>query len=317
LISDFSSAGSADKIEIDYTKNPLCQSASVFPGDNMKAPTFAYQRAESVAAACALLAKHAGNARILAGGQSLIPTLNLRLSQPDLLIDISQLSELRGIRVTDDEMVIGALTRHADIEKSAEVHRLFPVLANAAAHIAHPAIRNRGTMGGSIALADPAAEWPAASLAFDMSFTLASERGDRVVKADGFYKGLYETILGADEVLKSIHIPLPVAGAQTAFGELTRRSGDYAIAGAFVNTRKTGGKLGGTRIAFFGVSGQPMLARGAMAALDGTGGDAAAVAAAQACLEQDLDPIADLYNTRATKLHLSRVLLGRLVAQLG
>ena len=282
----------------------------------MKAPPFAYQRAESMAAACALLAQHTGNARILAGGQSLIPTLNLRLSQPELLIDISQLTELRGIRVTGQEMVIGALTRHAEIEKSAEVRRLFPALANAASHIAHPAIRNRGTMGGSIALADPAAEWPAASLAFDMSITLVSTRGERVVKADGFYKGLYETTLAPDEMLKSIHIPLPVAATQTSFGELTRRSGDYAIAGAFVTTQKNGGKLAGTRVAFFGVSGQPMLAPGAMAALDGTTGDAAAVSAAQACLEHDLDPIADLYNSRATKLHLSRVLLGRLVAQL-
>ena len=283
----------------------------------MKAPPFAYQRAESMAAACALLAQHTGNARILAGGQSLIPTLNLRLSQPDLLIDISQLTELRGIRVTDKEMVIGALTRHADIEKSAEVRRLFPALANAASHIAHPAIRNRGTMGGSLALADPAAEWPAASLAFDMSFTLASTRGERVVQADGFFKGLYETVLAPDEMLKSIHIPLPQADSQTSFGELTRRSGDYAIAGAFVTTQRSGGKLSNTRIAFFGVSGQPMLARGAMAALDGTTGDIAAVVAAQSCLEQDLDPIADLYHTRATKLHLSRVLLARLVAQLG
>ena len=104
----------------------------------MKAPPFAYQRAESMAAACALLAQHTGNARILAGGQSVIPTLNLRLSQPELLIDISQLTELRGIRVTDKEMMIGALTRHADIERSAEVRRLFPALTNAASHIAHP-----------------------------------------------------------------------------------------------------------------------------------------------------------------------------------
>ena len=282
----------------------------------MKAPSFAYERAESLARACALLHQHAGNARILAGGQSLIPALNLRLSQPDLLIDISQLNELRHITVTATELVIGALTRHADIERSAEVKRLFPVLTQAAAHIAHPAIRNRGTMGGSIALADPAAEWPAAALALDMSLTLASERGERRVPADGFFKGIYETGMAQDEMLKSIHIPLPAAGACSAFGELTRRSGDYAITGAFVSARKTGATLSGTRIAFFGVAGQPLLARGAMKALDGTPGDAAAVTRAQACLAADLDPIADLYNSPATKLHLSRVLLARLVAQL-
>ena len=286
----------------------------------MKAPSFAYQRAESLERACALLAQHGSGARILAGGQSLIPTLNLRLSQPDLLIDISQLSALRGIRIEGTEMVLGALTRHADIERSALVKQHFPALAEAAAQIAHPAIRNRGTLGGSIALADPAAEWPAAALAFDMSLTLASNQGERRVKADGFFTALFETGMAADEVLKSVHITLPAAGSCASFGELTRRSGDYAIAGAFINTRKSGGKLGGklseTRVAFFGVSTKPVLARGAMAALNGTSGDAAASATAQACLEKDLNVIADLYNRPATKLHLSRVLLGRLLTKL-
>ena len=286
----------------------------------MKAPPFAYQRADSLERACALLAQHGSSARILAGGQSLIPTLNLRLSQPELLIDISQISAMRGIRIEGSEMVLGALTRHADIERSAQVQQHFPALAEAAAHIAHPAIRNRGTIGGSIALADPAAEWPAAALAFDMSLTLASARGERRVKADGFFTALFETGMAADEVLKSIHIPLPAAGACASFGELTRRSGDYAIAGAFVSARREGGtasgKLGATRIAFFGVSTKPVLARGAMAALDGSRGDTAAVAAAQACLEKDLSVIADLYNSPATKLHLSRVLLGRLFTKL-
>ena len=282
----------------------------------MKAPPFAYQRAESLAAACALLDTHGGNARILAGGQSLIATLNLRLSQPDLLIDISRLAELRGIRVTASEMVIGALTRHVDIERSAEVKRFFPALVEAARHIAHPAIRNRGTIGGSIALADPAAEWPAASLACDMSFTAVSSKGERRLGSADFFKGLYETSLTAGEVLKSIHVPLPAAGARSAFGELTRRSGDYAIAGAFVNATLAGGKLADVRAAFFGVATQPILAKGAMQALEGTTGDAAAIAAARACLAADLDPIADLYNSPATKLHLSGVLLGRLVAKL-
>lgn len=287
----------------------------------MKAPSFAYQHAESLERACALLTQHGSGARILAGGQSLIPTLNLRLSQPDLLIDISQIASLRGIRVEGGEMVLGALTRHADIERSPLVKQHFPALAEAAAQIAHPAIRNRGTIGGSIALADPAAEWPAAALAFDMSLTLASSRGERRVKADGFFTALFETGMATDEVLKSIHIPLPGAGACTSFGELTRRSGDYAIAGAFISARKSAGTggMGGiaqVRVAYFGVSTRPVLARGAMAALEGSSGDAAALAAAQACLEKDLSVIADLYNNTATKLHLSRVLLARLLVKL-
>lgn len=282
----------------------------------MKPQPFAYRRADSLADACAMLDAHAGNARILAGGQSLIPSLALRLSQPELLIDISQLADLRGIRVTATEMVIGALTRHADIERSANVRRLFPTLAEAARHIAHPAIRNRGTIGGSLALADPAAEWPAAALAFDMRFTAVSSKGERVLAATDFFKGLYETALEPGEVLKSIHVPLPGANHRAAFGELTRRSGDYAIVGAFVNAGMTAGKLVAPRVAFFAVASQALLAKGAMRALDGSAGDAAALSAARACLEADLDPIADLYNGRATKLHLCRVLLGRLVAKL-
>lgn len=281
----------------------------------MKAPPFAYRRAESLAAACALLDAHEG-ARVLAGGQSLIPTLNLRLSQPELLVDISRLADLRGIRIDGGEMVLGALTRHADIERSAEVKRLFPALAEAAAHIAHPAIRNRGTIGGSIALADPAAEWPAAALAFDMRLTLASSAGERTVAAGDFFKGLYETAMRPGEILTSVHVPLPAPGRRFAFGELTRRSGDYAIAGAFVGATVAGGRLADVRAAFFGVATRPVRAGGAERTLEGSGGDAAALEAARATLEADLDPIADLYNSRATKLHLSGVLLGRLVAKL-
>ncbi len=281
----------------------------------MKPAPFAYRRAQSLGDAFALLGAHAG-ARLLAGGQSLIPSLNLRLSQPEMLIDISRLSELRGIRVGADALTIGALTRHADIERSAEIAKFFPSMVEAARAIAHPAIRNRGTLGGSLALADPEAEWPAAALAFDMSLTLVSVRGERVVRAGDFFRGLFETALAVDEVLTKVHVPLPAAGAKAMFGELTRRGGDYAIVGAFVNARIAGGVLGGTRIAYFGVAGQPVLAVKTMAALDGTRGDAAAVAAATAHLEADLDPIADLYNKRATKLHLSRVLLGRLMTRL-
>lgn len=281
----------------------------------MKAPPFAYRRAASLPEACALLDAHAG-ARILAGGQSLIPTLNLRLSQPELLVDISRLADLRGIRVEGGEMTIGALTRHADIERSAEMRRLFPALAEAASQIAHPAIRNRGTIGGSIALADPAAEWPAAALAADMRLTAVSSRGERTIRAAEFFKGLYETALAPGEVLRSIHLPLPAPARRLVFGELTRRSGDYAIVGAFVGADVTGGRLAAVRAAFFGISTKPMQAAGAARALEGTTGDAAALAAARTHLEADLEPIADLYNSRATKLHLAGVLFGRLIAKL-
>ena len=260
------------------------------------------------------MASHGGNVKLLAGGQSLIPMLNLRLSAPELLVDISRLDELRGIQLEGDVLKIGALTRHVEIERSPEVARLFPTLVQAVREIAHPAIRNRGTIGGSLALADPAAEWPAAALAFEMTFELASARGIRTVKAAEFFRGLYDTALEADEVLAAIHIPAPRVATRAAFGELSRRSGDYAIAGAFVNAQAVGGVLQQTRIAYFGVAATPVLARRTMAVLDGTRGDAPAIDAAAKHLEADLDPLADLYNSRATKLHLSRVLLKRLVA---
>ncbi|MBL8376410.1 MAG: xanthine dehydrogenase family protein subunit M [Burkholderiales bacterium] len=281
----------------------------------MKPHPFAYRRADSLAAACAMLDAHGSGARLLAGGQSLIPSLNLRLSQPEILIDISRIATLRGIRIDGDEMVIGALTRHADIETSADVARHLPALAEAARQIAHPAIRNRGTIGGSIALADPAAEWPAAALAFAMRFDVVSSRGERRLEADGFFKGLYETALAPDEVLTAVRVPL-VAGRRAAFGELVRRSGDYAIAGAFVTAGRKGANLISVRVAYFGTSDRARLARGAMAALEGSSGDEAAVASAKSALEADLDPIADLTNSRATKLHLSGVLLARLVKRL-
>ena len=287
----------------------------------MKPSPFSYHRVTQLAEVFPLLSLHGSNAKLLAGGQSLIPMLNLRLSQPELLVDISRLSELRGIRLEGEVLKVGALTRHVEIERSPEVARLFPTLIQAVREIAHPAIRNRGTIGGSLALADPAAEWPAAALAFNMTFELASARGMRQVKATDFFKGLYDTALAADEVLVAIYIPASRATSRAAFGELARRSGDYAIAGAFVNAERSSGENGGRlqhmRIAYFGVAGVPVLARRTMAALDGTIGDAAAIEAAAQHLEADLDPLADLYNKRATKLHLSRVLLKRLVASLG
>lgn len=281
----------------------------------MKPHPFAYRRADSLTAACALLDAHGSGARLLAGGQSLIPSLNLRLSQPELLIDISRIAALRGIRVEGDEMVIGALTRHADIEASADVARHLPALAEAARQIAHPAIRNRGTIGGSIALADPAAEWPAAALAFAMRLDAVSSRGTRRLDADGFFTGLYETALASDEVLTAVRVPL-VAGRRAAFGELVRRSGDYAITGAFVTAAMQGRTLTSVRVAYFGTSDRARLARGAMAALEGSSGDEVSLSKARAALESDLDPVADLTNSRATKLHLSGVLLGRLVRRL-
>jgi carbon-monoxide dehydrogenase medium subunit len=280
----------------------------------LKAPPFAYVRARSLAEALDLLDTHGEKAKLLAGGQSLIATLNMRLSAPELLIDISRLTELSGIRVQDGMAAIGALTTHAQIERSAEIRKHLPLLAQAAPHIAHPAIRNVGTIGGSLALADPAAEWPACCLALDAQIVMAGMRGARKVAARDFFQGLYATALRPNEVLTGIEIPVFEADTRSAFVELAQRRGDYAIVGLAAVAKGSRGALSDLRLAFLGVGATPVLAHKAMAAMEGRrAGDSAAAAKA---LEQDLAPTADLYSSGATKMQLARVLTGRALTAL-
>ncbi len=282
----------------------------------MKAPSFGYARPASLAQALALLARHGGRATLLAGGQSLIPSLNLRLAAPELLIDLGALAELEGIAPLGQGLRIGARTRHREIERSSLVAERAPLLAQAAPHIAHVAIRNRGTFGGSLAMADPAAEWPACCLALEATLVIASMRGERRVPAGQFFRGLYATDLAPDEILVAAEIPAPMAGARSVFLELARRRGDYAIVGLAAQARRIEGRLRDVRLAFLGVGAVPLLARRAMAAIEGGRGDAVAIAAAQRALGDELAPLADLYNSAATKLHLARVLAGRALAAL-
>ena len=265
----------------------------------MKAPPFAYAKPRSLEEAFGLLERP--GAKVLAGGQSLIPSLNMRLSSPELLVDIGGISSLAGIQVSGNMVRIGALTTHAQIEKSEQIRKRLPVLAEAAAHIAHPAIRNRGTLGGSLALADPAAEYPACALALDATMLIQGKTGERRVKAADFFKGLFETDLKAGELLTAAEFP---TGGDSVFLELARRQGDYAIVGLAAHRRNSE-----IRIAFLGVGSTAILAKHAAAAAKRS------VAAAQEALAQDLDPPADLYHSGATKLHLARVLLGRVLAQ--
>ena len=282
----------------------------------MKAPPFAYVRARSLAGVFDLLEQHGECAKLLAGGQSLIAALNMRLSAPELLIDITRLAELGGIQLRDGLVRIGALTTHAEIERSAEIRKHLPLLAQAAPHIAHAAIRNAGTFGGSIALADPAAEWPACCVALDAQFVLACRAGTRRVAARAFFKGLYATALNPQEVLTQIEISVPGPEYRSAFVELALRRGDYAIAGLAAVARNTRGALSDLRLAFLGVGAAPALARGAMAAMEGKQASPDAIAAATQALAKDLDPSPDLYSSAATKMQLARVLTGRALAAL-
>jgi carbon-monoxide dehydrogenase medium subunit len=274
----------------------------------LKPAPFGFAKARSVEHAIALLAEHA-DARLLAGGQSLIATLNMRLSAPRLLIDINALDGLKQIEVKDDTLEIGALVRHAEAERSADVARHAPLLALALPHIAHPAIRNRGTIGGSIAFADPAAELPACLLALGGEVVIANATGKRAVAADDFFKGLFETALAPGEVLTAIRLPMATADSRYGFAELARRHGDYAMVGLAATARADGKALKDVRLAFFGVGATPIRARAAEAAVEG-GADPLAA------LGRDLDPQGDIQASAAAKKHLAGVLLGRVIAQL-
>jgi carbon-monoxide dehydrogenase medium subunit len=277
----------------------------------MKAPPFAYIKAATLAQVFQLLETHGDGARLLAGGQSLLAALNLRLSSPQILIDITGIRELAGITVARGKVTIGALTTHAEIENSREIAATLPLLAQAAPHIAHVAIRNVGTIGGSIALADPAAEWPACCLALGAEFVIAGKAGSRKVKARDFFQALYTTAIGPAEVLTAIEIPIPADGSRVAFVELTRRRGDYAIVGVAAIARSDQAVLSGVQLAFLGVDQIPVLAKTAMAEVEGKRLSPAVIAAAAKALASDLDPSGDAYSTPATKMHLARVIASR------
>lgn len=276
----------------------------------MKPAQFAYAKATSVAHAIGLLGEHDGNTRLLAGGQSLIASLNMRLSSPALLVDINGLPGLDAIAVKNGQVEIGALTRHARIERSADIARHAPLLALALPHIAHPAIRNRGTIGGSIAFADPAAELPACLVALGAEIDISGPKGKRTIKAENFFKKLFETDLGAQDLLTAIRVPAATADTRTGFAEFARRHGDYAMAGLAASARASGKTLADVRLVFFGVDDTPVRARKAESALAGGIDDAVKA------LADDLDPSGDIQASAELKLHLAGVLLRRVAKQL-
>ena len=274
----------------------------------MKPAPFAYRKARSLDEAVSLLGEHA-DARLLAGGQSLIATLNMRLSAPSLLIDINGLGGLDRIEAKDGTVTIGALTRHTQAERSDAIARHAPLIASAMPHIAHPAIRNRGTIGGSIAFADPAAELPACLLALGGEVEASGPSGKRTVKADDFFVDLYETALRPGEMLTAIRVPAASAETRTGFAELARRHGDYAIVGLAATARAKGKGLADVRLAFFGVGNTALRARKAEAALESGDVDAAVAAL-------DLAPHDDIQATGPEKKHLAGVLLRRVAKQM-
>jgi carbon-monoxide dehydrogenase medium subunit len=277
----------------------------------VKPAPFAYCKAHSLDEAIALLGKDADGARLLAGGQSLLATLNMRLSTPRMLIDINGIPGLDRIDHHDGKIEIGALVRHVQAERAQDIAEHAPLFARALPHIAHPAIRNRGTIGGSIAFADPAAELPACLLALGGEVVIAGPKGRRTIAADDFFKGLFETALTAQDLLAAIRLPAATAQSRVGFAEFARRRGDYAIVGLAANARADGKGLADVRLAYFGVGGTPLRAKQAEAELASGKLDAAIAA-----LASDLAPPDDLQATGAVKKHLAGVLLKRVALQL-
>jgi carbon-monoxide dehydrogenase medium subunit len=276
----------------------------------VKPAPFAYAKATSIDHAIGLLTQYQ-DARILAGGQSLIATLNMRLSAPRLLVDINGLADLQGIAVADGYIRIGALTRQAQAERSADIAAHAPLIALALPHIAHPAIRNRGTIGGSIAFADPAAELPACLVALAGEIDITGPRGSRRVAADDFFQELFDTALAPDDILTAIRFPVASPASRYGFAELARRHGDYAMIGLAAAARADDETLADVRLVFFGVGVTPVRATGAETAL--AAGD---VEAGVAALADDLDPPTDIQASRAAKRQMAGVLLRRVAAQL-
>ena len=276
----------------------------------MKPASFAYAKARSVEDAVKLLGEHS-DAKLLAGGQSLMATLNMRLSAPTMLIDLNGISGLDGIALKDGVVEIGALARHAAVMSSNTIARHAPLIAMAMPHIAHPAIRNRGTIGGSVAFADPAAELPACFLALNGEAEIAGPGGKRRVNADDFFQGLYETSIGHDDILTAIRLPAATPDMRYGFAELSRRHGDYAIVGLAASARADGASLKDMRLAYFGVGLTPVRAKAAEVALASGDIDDAVTA-----LASDLDPSDDIQETGAVKMHLAGVLLRRVAAQM-
>ncbi len=276
----------------------------------MKAPDLRYECPETIAEALALIADDTQTCQPLAGGQSLMPMLNLRVAQPEVLVDLNRIAALSFIEIQNDVVHIGAMVRYTALMHSPLIDKHVPLLAMALPYIAHQAVRNRGTIGGSVALADPAAEMPAVLKALAATIVVVSAHGQREIPAEAFFLGIYETALDEGELVHSIKIPLATSGHRFGFYELARRHGDYAMAGVAVSAQSIN-PCTELSIVFFGVADQPLRAVDAQAVLEGCAiSDNAALTAAQQSLPAEL-MLGDTGVSADTRLQLARVALKR------
>ena len=285
----------------------------------MKTPRFDYHAPSTVGEAVALLGEHGDESKILAGGQSLVPLLAMRLAQPAHVVDVNPIGELRRIADRGEVLAIGATVREREAERSPLVRSKVPLLAEALPLIGHVAIRNRGTVGGSIAHADASAELPAVVLTLDAELLLRSVRGDRVVPAGGFFAGHFSTVMEDDECLVEVRFPVLPAGAGFAVEEVARRHGDFAVAGAATTVTLTeAGRIGEARLSLFGVSDTPVRATEAEAALVGSTPSPEMLDEVAQVATSGLRPASDIHGSSAFRRQVARVAVRRaLVAAVG
>ena len=277
----------------------------------MKSAAFDYVKPKALQEALSLLEQGGDDARLIAGGQTLLATLNMRLSEPSVLIDITDVAELKGISIVGDSLRIGALVTHTEIEDSELVAKHAPLLKAAAPHIAHRAIRNLGTWGGSLAYGDPAAEWPACSLTLRATMIIHGPAGERRISANDFFIDLYTTSLEPDEILVATEIPLASKQEVFYFHELARRHGDYAVAGLAAVAQKQGDFLTNCAFTFFSVGATPVMANKAQDLVNGQKLNDELIAKAVAEARNEIEAIADITNSAEAKQHLIGVLLER------
>jgi carbon-monoxide dehydrogenase medium subunit len=281
----------------------------------VKNAPFEYHAPRSVDEVLSLLAEHGDEAKVLAGGQSLVPLLAMRLARPSQLIDINEISDLAALRPLDGTGVaFGTLTRERDAERSALVAERLPVLAEALPMIGHVSIRNRGTIGGSIAHADASAELPAVAVVTGADIVVRSTRGERIVPAEEFFVSHFTTSMDDDELLTEIRMPSGPAGAGWAFHEIARRHGDFALVGVAAMTSLADGAVSEARVTLMGVADRPVRATGAEAALIGQPANDETIAAAAQEAIRDLDPASDMHGSAAFRRHLAGVAVRRALA---
>ena len=275
---------------------------------------FDYHSPASLDEAIALL-KSNSDAKILAGGQSLIPAMRFRLAMPTVLIDINKLDDLRYVEERGDHLAIGAMTREHALEDASVVKSSYPLLHDTAVVIADPLVRNQATVGGNIAHADPANDHPATMLAYDAKVVAKGPGGERVIDIDDFFTGLFENAMSEDEILTEIRIPKPGAGSGGAYTKLERKVGDYAISAAAVQLTLSGDTVSAARIGLTNVSAVPMRATNAEAAIVGKALSDEVIEAAGQAAAAECDPSPDLRGTVEYKRDITRVMVKRSIAK--